>query len=73
MTDKIVANNLYKIFGPMPIEALGLLEQGLDKDIMLERTGTTMGWVPPPSRSGSVRFSGLCFYPVRVSPPWYVC
>ncbi len=41
--DKLVVENLYKIFGPEPDEALRLLEQGLSKDEIFERTRTTVG------------------------------
>jgi glycine betaine/proline transport system ATP-binding protein len=43
MTDKIVVENLYKIFGPDPGEAFDLMDQGLDKDTIFERTGNTVG------------------------------
>ena len=43
MTDKIVVENLYKIFGPDPDHAFELLEQGLDRDAIFERTGNTVG------------------------------
>ena len=43
MTDKIVAEHLYKIFGPRPEEALKLIEQGLSKDDIFGRTGNTIG------------------------------
>jgi glycine betaine/proline transport system ATP-binding protein len=43
MTDKIVVNNLHKIFGPHPDEALALLQQGKDKEAILARTGATVG------------------------------
>ncbi len=41
--DKIVIDNLYKIFGPEPKKAIKLLEQGLEKDEVLEKTGMTVG------------------------------
>ena len=41
--DKLVVENLYKIFGPEPDEAMRLLEQGLSKDEIFERTRTTVG------------------------------
>ncbi len=41
--DKLVVEDLYKIFGPEPDEALRLLEQGLSKDEIFERTRTTVG------------------------------
>lgn len=41
--DKLVVENLYKIFGPEPDEALRLLDQGLSKDEIFERTRTTVG------------------------------
>ncbi|PWG61174.1 glycine betaine/L-proline ABC transporter ATP-binding protein ProV [Sediminicurvatus halobius] len=43
MTDKIVVDNLYKVFGPDPEEGMRLTEQGLDKDTIFERTGNTVG------------------------------
>jgi len=43
MQDKLVIKDLYKIFGPEPDQALGLLEQGLSKDEIFERTRTTVG------------------------------
>ncbi|WPL17995.1 Glycine betaine/L-proline transport ATP-binding protein ProV [Thiorhodovibrio winogradskyi] len=43
MTDKLVIENLYKIFGPAPDEAIRLLDQGLGKDEIFQRTGTTVG------------------------------
>ena len=41
--DKIVVENLYKIFGAQPEKALKLLEEGKDKDSILEKTGMTVG------------------------------
>ena len=41
--DKLVIEDLYKIFGPQPDEALRLLEEGLSKDEIFERTHTTVG------------------------------
>jgi glycine betaine/proline transport system ATP-binding protein len=43
MQEKVVIKDLYKIFGPEPDEALALLEQGLSKDAIFERTRTTVG------------------------------
>lgn len=43
MTDKLVIEDLYKIFGPAPDEAIQLLDQGLGKDEIFQRTGTTVG------------------------------
>jgi len=40
---KIDVKNLFKIFGPSPKKALSLLEQGLDKETIFEKTGTTVG------------------------------
>ncbi len=40
---KIEIRNLYKIFGPHPQKALGLLEQGLTKEEIFEKTETTIG------------------------------
>ncbi len=40
---KISVKNLFKIFGPHPKKAMGLLEQGLDKDEIFKKTETTIG------------------------------
>jgi len=41
--NKIVVENLYKIFGTNPIRAMALLKEGNDKDSILEKTGMTVG------------------------------
>ncbi len=41
--EKLVIRDLYKIFGPEPDQALRLLEEGLSKDEIFERTRTTVG------------------------------
>lgn len=43
MTDKIVAKNLYKIFGPDEHKSLELIKNGVDKDELFSRTGNTIG------------------------------
>ncbi len=43
MTDKLVIEGLYKIFGPEPEQALALLDEGLSKDEIFDRTRTTVG------------------------------
>ena len=40
---KIKVRNLFKIFGPHPKKAMSLLEQGLDKEAIFEKTETTVG------------------------------
>ena len=40
---KLEVKNLYKIFGPHPKKAMSLLEQGLDKEAIFEKTETTVG------------------------------
>ncbi|MBN1957277.1 MAG: glycine betaine/L-proline ABC transporter ATP-binding protein ProV [Desulfuromonadales bacterium] len=40
---KIEVKNLFKIFGPQPKKALALLEQGLGKEEIFEKTDTTVG------------------------------
>lgn len=42
-TEKIRVENLYKIFGPKPERARELLEKGLSKEEILEKTGMTVG------------------------------
>ncbi|MBU1612190.1 MAG: glycine betaine/L-proline ABC transporter ATP-binding protein ProV [Proteobacteria bacterium] len=46
MTDakeKVVVKNLFKIFGPNPERAFKLIDQGLGKDEIFEKTGLTIG------------------------------
>jgi glycine betaine/proline transport system ATP-binding protein len=43
MNDKLVIQNLYKIFGPDPNEAMHLLHDGLSKEEIFARTGHTVG------------------------------
>ena len=40
---KVSVKNLFKIFGPHPKKALAMLEQGLDKEEIFEKTETTVG------------------------------
>jgi glycine betaine/proline transport system ATP-binding protein len=40
---RISVKNLFKIFGPHPKKAMDLLEQGLDKEAIFEKTETTIG------------------------------
>jgi len=42
-TAKIKVRNLFKIFGPHPKKAIKLLEQGLTKEEIFEKTETTIG------------------------------
>ena len=41
--DKIVVENLYKIFGTQPKKAMTLLKEGHNKDSILEKIGMTVG------------------------------
>ena len=41
--EKIVIENLYKIFGPHPDKAMKLLKDGLNKEAIHEKTGMTVG------------------------------
>ncbi|ABW68568.1 quaternary amine ABC transporter ATP-binding protein [Desulfosudis oleivorans] len=43
MTEKIVIENLYKIFGPNPEAAMKLLAQGMGKDEIMEKTRHGVG------------------------------
>jgi glycine betaine/proline transport system ATP-binding protein len=43
MQEKVVVEHLYKVFGEQPQEALRLLEQGVDKDEIFDRTGQSVG------------------------------
>ena len=40
---KISVKNLFKIFGPHPKKAMDMLENGLDKEAIFEKAGTTIG------------------------------
>ena len=43
MSDKLVIEHLFKIFGPEPEQAMRLLEQGRSKEEIFEQTRTTVG------------------------------
>lgn len=43
MADKLVLENVFKIFGPNPDDAKAMLAQGLTKDEIFEKTRTTIG------------------------------
>lgn len=43
MSTKIEVKNLFKVFGPNPAEGMRLLDEGLDKDAIFEKTGNTVG------------------------------
>ena len=43
MTDKLVIEDLYKIFGPEPDKAMALLKEGRSKEEIFEETRTTVG------------------------------
>ena len=40
---KIIANNIYKVFGRNPMSVMPLLKDGMGKDELLEKTGHTVG------------------------------
>ena len=41
--NQIIVKNIFKIFGPDPQKAISLIEQGLTKEEVLEKTGMTVG------------------------------
>ena len=43
MSTKVEVKNLFKVFGPNPAEGMRLLDEGLDKDAIFEKTGNTVG------------------------------
>jgi glycine betaine/proline transport system ATP-binding protein len=43
MKEKVVVEHLYKVFGEQPDEAMRLLNEGVDKGEIFERTGQTVG------------------------------
>ncbi|WP_018150085.1 quaternary amine ABC transporter ATP-binding protein [Leeia oryzae] len=40
---KIIVENLYKVFGPQPMDAVSLLKQGKKKEEIFEKTGQVVG------------------------------
>ncbi len=43
MSTKVIVKNLYKIFGDKPKEALKLLQSGVEKEAIFDKTGQTVG------------------------------
>ena len=43
MSTMLEVKNLYKVFGETPDEAFPLIEKGLNKDQIFEKTGLTVG------------------------------
>jgi glycine betaine/proline transport system ATP-binding protein len=43
MSDRLVVNHLFKVFGDRPAEAMRLVREGLGKAEIFERTGQTLG------------------------------
>jgi glycine betaine/proline transport system ATP-binding protein len=43
MSDRLVVNHLYKVFGHRADEAMRMVREGLDKATIFERTGQTLG------------------------------
>ncbi|MCC9622669.1 glycine betaine/L-proline ABC transporter ATP-binding protein ProV [Thalassospira sp. MA62] len=43
MTDKIVVKDLYKVFGDRPDQAMDMINSGIDKDEIFDKTGQTVG------------------------------
>jgi glycine betaine/proline transport system ATP-binding protein len=43
MSEKVVVKNLFKVFGPEPKRALKLLDKGMGKEEIFEKTGLTVG------------------------------
>jgi glycine betaine/proline transport system ATP-binding protein len=43
LTDRLVVQHLYKVFGDRPEDAMRLVREGLDKATIFERTGQTLG------------------------------
>ena len=41
--EKIIVENLYKIFGPQPRKAIELLKKGQSKEEIFDKTGMTVG------------------------------
>ena len=43
MTDKIVVKDLYKVFGDRPDQAMQMINDGIDKAEIFDKTGQTVG------------------------------
>ena len=43
MTEKIVVKDLYKVFGDHPDQAMQMINDGIDKDEIFDKTGQTVG------------------------------
>ena len=43
MTEKIVVKDLYKVFGDRPDQAMQMINDGIDKDEIFDKTGQTVG------------------------------
>ena len=43
MTEKIVVKDLYKVFGDRPDQAMQMINDGVDKDEIFDKTGQTVG------------------------------
>ena len=43
MTEKIVVKDLYKVFGDHPDQAMRMINNGIDKDEIFDKTGQTVG------------------------------
>ncbi len=68
MSPVLEVKNLYKVFGETPQQAFPLLEKGLDKDQIFEKTGLTVGSRMCLFQSMKGRFLSLWVCPVRASP-----
>jgi ABC-type proline/glycine betaine transport system ATPase subunit len=71
---KVVVNRLYKVFGDAPDAAMRLLEQGVDKDDIFDRTGQTIGVCDASfSVEAKARSSSSWACPAPASRPWCAC
>ena len=71
MAIKLEVKNLYKIFGEHPERAFKLLDKGLTKDRLFEKTGLSLGVKTPLWPLKKARYLSSWGSPVPASPPPY--
>ena len=71
MAIKLEVKNLYKIFGDNPDRAFKYIEKGATKDVILEKTGLSLGVKNASLAIKKARYSSSWGYPVQENQPWF--
>ena len=71
--DKIVVENLYKIFGDQPKKAMQLLNEGHNKESVHDKTGMTVGVDNASFSIESGEIFVIMGFPVPANPPSCAC